>query len=299
MISKISNSAIPKSSKNNDFDDLTIEMKISRRNKEFMDFDDLEYESNEMETSDTMSYPVQMMNDIRKYEFFPQVGVKMVPIVYNVPNQDTQIAAQSLFSPRQMQVATMPMMQPAMTMPQIPMQMPTLMDMLTMQANQQINPIASASSMIPIMQMAQMTTQAPAMTADHQAIYMMPMQMPMPIAQPTIKVETKSPPIVMNYCPPKPYAPNYMNYVPHKPSYQPITFQPHHDYERKHFGYFSPPPPKYYSYVSSPVTTEKPDKPWFPWLPSFSSDSFSLTNPWFAIFDKLSKLKLPSFSIIG
>lgn len=302
MISKISNSVIPKSS-NNDFDDLTIEMKISRR-KEFMDFDDIDYESHEMETSDTISYPVQM-NDIRKYEFFPQVGVKMVPVIYRT-NQEPQITAESLFSPRQMQVAAMPMMQQAMAMPQVPMQMPTLMDMLTMQANQQNYPLASASSIFPMMQMAQLTTQAPAMTAD-QALYMnmqvpMSMQMP-PMAEPTAKVETKSPPIVMNYCPPKSYAPNYMNLY-QKPPHQQISFQPHHDYERKHSGfpqYAYPPPPKYYSYVSAPATTtEKPNnEPWFPWLPSFPTNTFSFTNPWLSLFDKLSKLKLPQFSVIG
>lgn len=298
MISKTLNSVVPRSAKKeDDFDDLTIEMKISRR-KEFMDFDDIDYESREMESAETLqTYPVQMMNDIRKFEYYPdadqqQVGVKMVPVYYRVPQQEQQINPSAFFARQLQALSNIPFYQPpAVAMPQ----MRSMMDVLTSLPS---NPMAQATSLMPMMQM---TTQSPMMTPE-QAMMMMHMSPMMNAMMPQpMKAEPKSqPPVIVHYCPPKSYAPSYTNSYQQKSPYtQHIAIQP------------QPATPKFISYASPSTSAfespEKSDNSWISWiskLPLASSNVLSFTNPWFTLFDKLAKVKnalpnLPTFNVIG
>lgn len=314
LISKVSNSVIPRSAnKNEDFDDLTIEMKISRR-KEFMDFDDIDYESNEMETAEAMqSYPVQMVNDIRKFEYYPdigQVGVKMVPVpmYYRSPQLQDQQLAQSLFLPRQLQsLSSFPFLQPSLPQ-QMPNQMQSLLDILSAMPTEQINQLAS--SMMPMMKMP---TQTPSITSEQAMMMAMHgMHLPMGMSMPAkmmehsppsmMKAESKSqPPIIVNYCPPKTYAPSFSSYQkPSLPSFTKPSYQ-------EHVVLQSHPAQRHYTYSAPMTTTEKPDKSWLNFiqeLPAATTKVFSFTNPWFTLFDKLAKVKsalpsLPTFNVIG
>lgn len=278
--------------KSDDYEDVKFEMKISRRTE--YDFDDFDYNSKEMRTSESLIYPVQTSYPSSypsSYPFMyqmPQMApVAAIPQMTSMQNiQNMMEIPQRMIAPMAMPampVQTIPMMQPATI--SIPMQVPAIqmstMQMMSpmMQYQNYQNPLKFMQTSSPLISAADMSHQImqyakaqPHQNQNSYPMYMMPKQTYIPSTPsytPEVKKIERQPSSIMNHL--------KWNFTPFR-SYAPQFVQKYASYSNPgNYKYFSPP--------TTTTTTERPN-----WL--------SLTNPWVTFYNSYLKEKLPFIPFI-
>lgn len=296
---------MPENNPNDDYEDVKFEMKFLRRS-EYVDFDDFDYGSEEMRSSGSMMYPV---------------NVQMTPYYYRLPEVTAIPAVQQIAA-----LPAIPQMSPMMTMPQrsmistpmsmsampvqtmmqpttsytIPLQMPMPMQMMNtpmMQMQSYQNPVYVQPQTVQTSMMPEMvddinpqTPQTPMMQMKkpsmQQQLAQMYMNMQNQMAKPQYIPPTTPPPMEIKTPPPMSmnqmnmmkwnHWNNWNNWQNHLKNYAPNFIQkyahlsnPLHYYHQKY----------YHPTTTTTTTTEKP------WI--------TLTNPWVSFYNNFLKEKLP------